>query len=471
LDEGLPTNLDAERVVLACVLMESDRFCEVPLEADDFSLEWHRRIFRRMHDLHDRNEHIDVNTVWEELRRHGETNWDSRSNLLSLDEGMPRFPSLASHVRIVHRKSVFRRGILMAQKFMDACLLEIGLPGEMLDGHLAEIEALRAACKWDQQAIRRVEDLESIFAKRTALEYVIQPELPVKSIVCLTGDSESGKTTLACAWARDAHAKGHPVLILDRDKNPRDRICERLERLGIRTDDEHFWVWDCEQEEDPPQPDDPRIVDWVKRMLKETGKSPLVIPDSLISFFQGDEDENDAVDMRALFDRCRVLTKLGATVVPIHHTNRSGEARGSSDFKPASDQAFLVKNCDRSGGRLLDIIMLTCEKSRYGLSGRIVYHYADGKMLRIEDIAPTAPTQSAQERFTELLKANPGILAGPYADMAAERNLGRNQAREYLKTGASNGTIRVKKAGRKHHHFWRGSEDEPADSDEQGGLY
>jgi len=46
--------------------------------------------------------------------------------------------------------------------------------------------------------------------------------------------------------------------------------------------------------------------------------------------------------MRAVFDRCRILTRLGGTVIVIHHTNRSGEARGSSDFKPACDQAFLV---------------------------------------------------------------------------------------------------------------------------------
>jgi hypothetical protein len=260
-------------------------------------------------------------------------------------------------------------------------------------------------------------------------------------------------------------------LILDRDKNPRDRICERLERLGIRTDDEHFRVWDCEQDEEPPQPNDPRLVDWVKRMVAETGKSPVVVVDSLISFFREDEDENSASDMRALFDRCRALTSVGATVIVIHHTNRNGEARGSSDFRPAGDQGFLVKNCDRNGGRLLDVITLEYDKSRYGLSGRIVYHYAGGKMLRIGDSDPNLPSQTAQEKFTELLKANPGILAGPYADLAAERGLGRNQAREYLKTGEANGTIRVQKVGKKHHHFWRGSDAESATSDEQEPLY
>ena len=77
-------------------------------------------------------------------------------------------------------------------------------------------------------------------------EYLIQPELPIQAVVCLTGDSESGKTTLARTWARYVLRRGHAVLILDRDKNPRDRICERLARLGIESDGGLFHVWDCQ---------------------------------------------------------------------------------------------------------------------------------------------------------------------------------------------------------------------------------
>jgi RecA-family ATPase len=115
----------------------------------------------------------------------------------------------------------------------------------------------------------------------------------------------------------------------------------------------------------------------VKRVVAATGKPPLVIVDSLVSFFPTGEDENSAVAMRAFFNRCRMLTRLGATVIVIHHTNCNGEARGSSDFKPACDQAFLVSNHDRDGGRLLDVITLKCEKSRYGLASSIEYQGGD----------------------------------------------------------------------------------------------
>jgi hypothetical protein len=204
--------------------------------------------------------------------------------------------------------------------------------------------------------------------------------------------------------------------------------------------------------EEAPQPNHPFIADWVKRAA-ESGKSPLVIIDSLVSFFEGDEDENSAVDMRALFDRCRVLTKLGATVIIIHHTNRSGEARGSSDFRPASDQAFLVRNQDRDGGRLLDVITLNCEKSRYGLSGRIEYHYSAGEMKRVRDRPPTKPPIDS---LSELLKSNPGILTHEFEKLAESQGLGRNKARSFLRSAVNAGTVRVEKNGRSQRHYWCG---------------
>jgi hypothetical protein len=156
-----------------------------------------------------------------------------------------------------------------------------------------------------------------------------------------------------------------------------------------------------------------------------------------------------------------VLLKLGATVILIHHTNRQGEARGSSDFRPACDQAFLVSNLDRDGGRLLDIITLKCEKSRYGLFGNIEYHYADGKMVRIEDGPPSKPPN---EQLRELILANPGILADSFQKLAQEHGVGRNEARRFLETGERSGTVRVQIEGRKRHHFWRGAEQGENDS-------
>jgi KaiC/GvpD/RAD55 family RecA-like ATPase len=468
-ERDLPYNLEAERLVLGSILQDNSAFTKTAgaMTPGDFSLEKHRRIFQRMGELFKRGEHINRVTLANELRKHSQLeSVDGLGYLASLDDGL-RVVGLESYVSIIRDKAVLRGVALAAQTLMHEALLETAAPAEILSGHAARIEALRASCCVVCGQIQRVEDLESVFAERASVTYLLKPELPQRAVVCLTGDSESGKTTLACAWAREVIAKGHAVLILDRDKNPRERICERFERLGVHSDGELLRIWDGEQEEEPPQPDHPIIIDWVKRMVAETGKSPLVIVDSLISFFGADEDENSATDMRALFNRCRALTKLGATVVIIHHTNRNGEARGSSDFGPASDQAFLVTNIDTDGGRLLDRITLRPEKSRYGLSETIRLRYAGGRMERDQP----APCKAVSEQLRELLETNPGILSKPFEDKAVEQGLGRKRARDFLKSGIASGTIRVEPDGLKRHHFWRGAEGaRPDDSDPQGRL-
>jgi hypothetical protein len=232
LREGFPCNVDAERFILGAVLLDGSRFTEVAtLTADDFSLERHQHVFGAMRDLHDAGESIDRITVGERLRQRNEHSQDDFTFLIDLDTGIPQVPHIDSWVRILREKNLLRRTILESAKVMKECALRPAEPAEILAGHLARMEALNADWGEARGEIRRVEDLDSIFADRSPTEYVVKPELPAKAIVCLTGDSESGKTTLACAWARDAILQGHAVLLLDRDKNPRERVRDRLERL------------------------------------------------------------------------------------------------------------------------------------------------------------------------------------------------------------------------------------------------
>lgn len=114
----LPTNVDAERFVLGSVQLDDSFYPDVVavLTPDDFSLEKHRRIFRRMGDLAGRGEHIDRITVATELQKHGELeSCDGLAYLVSLDDGLPQVPNIDSYVRIVERLSVRRRGILTFQ--------------------------------------------------------------------------------------------------------------------------------------------------------------------------------------------------------------------------------------------------------------------------------------------------------------------------------------------------------------------
>ena len=137
LEKGLPSNVEAERLILGSVLLNADRFIEIAglISHEDFSLEKHRRIYTRMFELHERGEKIDRITVAEELMRHNELeSVDGLSYLVSLDDGMPHIANLESYVKIVRDKATLRRIVHASQHLMNRALMAEEDPGEILSG-------------------------------------------------------------------------------------------------------------------------------------------------------------------------------------------------------------------------------------------------------------------------------------------------------------------------------------------------
>ena len=136
-EKSLPTNVDAERFVLGSILLDDNLYIQAAgaLEADDFSLEKHRRIFRRMGELQERNERIDRITLANELMKYNELEaCDGLSYLVSLDDGLPQIPNVDSYVRIVKDKAVLRRIIFASQHMMNRALAGEEDPDEILAG-------------------------------------------------------------------------------------------------------------------------------------------------------------------------------------------------------------------------------------------------------------------------------------------------------------------------------------------------
>ena len=137
LDKGLPCNLDAERFVLGSIMMDDSQYIQVAgsLEADDFMLEKHRRIFKRMGELYEQGARIDRVTIANELLRYNELeSCDGLSYLVSLDDGLPRIFNLESYIRIVKDKSILRRIIFTSQNLMNRCLAGEEDPEQILEG-------------------------------------------------------------------------------------------------------------------------------------------------------------------------------------------------------------------------------------------------------------------------------------------------------------------------------------------------
>ena len=116
---NLPTNDSAERLVLGAILLDAPTCypqAKAILETNDFSLEKHRRIFKRAGEIFDDGFHIDRITVANRLMMFGELeSCDGIGYLVELDTGIPDNFNIESYARIVKEKAVLRSIIFAAQ--------------------------------------------------------------------------------------------------------------------------------------------------------------------------------------------------------------------------------------------------------------------------------------------------------------------------------------------------------------------
>jgi replicative DNA helicase len=132
-----PQNLAAESSVLGGVLIDNDainRVLEV-LAADDFYREAHRKIFRAMIELSDRNEPVDLITLSDHLKAKGDLEAVGGSAYLaSLADAVPTAANITHYARIVKEKAILRNLISAATDIATRGFEERGDVEEFLDG-------------------------------------------------------------------------------------------------------------------------------------------------------------------------------------------------------------------------------------------------------------------------------------------------------------------------------------------------
>lgn len=112
LDRGLPASNDAERAILGAILLDNSTYSQaaVLLQADDFSLDSHRRIYLRMSELVDSNRPIDFVTLTEQLGQHKEIEAvGGVAYITSLTDGLPRVKNIEQYAKIVKDKALLRQ--------------------------------------------------------------------------------------------------------------------------------------------------------------------------------------------------------------------------------------------------------------------------------------------------------------------------------------------------------------------------
>ena len=106
-----PQNLDAESSVLGGILLDNEVINQVLelLRPEDFYRESHRKIFRAMIEITDRNEPVDLITLSEFLNGRNELEAvGGAAYLASLADFVPTAANIAYYARIVREKAILR---------------------------------------------------------------------------------------------------------------------------------------------------------------------------------------------------------------------------------------------------------------------------------------------------------------------------------------------------------------------------
>jgi replicative DNA helicase len=314
IEKGLPTNVDAERFVLGSILLDDTLYVQAAgtLEAEDFSLEKHRRIFKRMGELQERGEKIDRITVANELMKFNELEaCDGLSYLVELDDGLPQIPNVESYVRIVQNNAVLRRIIFASQHMMNRALAGEESPDEILAGAEETLLKLGEARMKSglMNAGQILEDYEG------GLSAFLDPSKRIKGVstgfakfdeltgglhggdlVIVAGRPSMGKTALALNVAQHVALKNKQTVAIFSLEMSKESLLTRMLCAAARVDSQKFRAGYLNQEERRK----------LNQALHELVQAPLYIDDTPGAHL---------MDMHAKLRRLQTERKLGLVIV------------------------------------------------------------------------------------------------------------------------------------------------------------
>jgi len=260
LEKGLPANVDAEKLILGSILTDESAFVQVAgtLEAEDFSLEKHRRIFARMCELHDRDEKIDRITLANELMKRSELeSVDGIGYLVSLDDGLPRIYNLEGYVRIVKDKATLRRLIFTSRSLIDRCLMGEEEPDDILAA--AEESLLRLGESREREVLANPGQIIGEFPG--GINAFLDPSTRIRGVstgflkfdeltgglhegelIILAGRPSTGKTALALNIAQHAatHASLRKTVAVFSLEMSQESLLTRMVCAAARVDQQKF---------------------------------------------------------------------------------------------------------------------------------------------------------------------------------------------------------------------------------------
>ena len=245
-ERPLPHNVDAEKSVLGSILVNNENYYTVVegLRSEDFYLQAHRIIFRKMSEIVDQSQAVDLITLQDRLERDSLlASSGGIAYMASLMDGIPHLVNIDHYIQIIREKALFRQMIHSTNQILTECFDQADPAEEVLDR--AEASLFELSERRTQTGLVSVKELESethnvlekLYTERQMITGVatgfndfdrMTSGLQPADLMILAGRPSMGKTALALNIAQHvALHKGDPVGIFSLEMS-RTQLLMRL---------------------------------------------------------------------------------------------------------------------------------------------------------------------------------------------------------------------------------------------------
>ncbi|MDO8583960.1 MAG: replicative DNA helicase [bacterium] len=246
LERLTPQNPEAEQSFLGSLLLDKDAMVKVAdmLQADDFYLDKHRRVFESMLDLYRRNEPIDLLSLGNRLTEKNELeSIGGRAELMSLANAVPTASHVVHYGEIIQKKATLRRLIQASQEITGLGYEEAEDVANILDK--AEQRLFNVSQKFLKRTFTPIRDvltdafdridelhrekgkLRGIASGYTELDNLLGG-LQKSDLIILAARPSCGKTSLALDMARHAAVKGRVPVGLFSLEMSKEQLVDRM---------------------------------------------------------------------------------------------------------------------------------------------------------------------------------------------------------------------------------------------------